>query len=386
MTVETQTPNPAATPASVLAKLATFFQKSVSDAALKDIEQIVSVVDDHVEPSRMPTRTEVDSGPGQSMRGGQAPVQVEAHSNLLPQSGLTEMYNKFDAMMGALQKAFTDSQAKTSKDIVALRDVVKGIVDGMAAAVKAEQKEKDDLDKTREEKDSAENVAAKALAVKKAAKEAAEQVLASAFRKARIALRKAEDMDEEEEDKEEMMEKANTTLAALNAAVSKAEEDAEDDEDEKKAEKARQDLRAIKAQLKKVVTKKAAKPVVSEVKPTFSKDELSAALNEFATAKGISVSDFFSGMGIKADTTREPPTFAKAISDANILTFPILEQRIEDAVDGGLLRDAEVQKADSLKARLGAVRRGTYDAEALAREISLAPPAVQSLFALPQAA
>ena len=82
--------------ASVLAKLATFFQKSVSEADLKDIEQITSVVDDHIEPHTMPTREETDVGPGQSMRGGAAPVEVARHSNLMTQEGITEMYEKFD--------------------------------------------------------------------------------------------------------------------------------------------------------------------------------------------------------------------------------------------------------------------------------------------------
>lgn len=374
-------------PISVLAKLATFFQKSVSDADLKDIEEIVSVVSDHVEPHVMPTRQEIDTGPGQAMRGGAAPTEVARHSNLLPQQGLSEMYEKFDAMMGQLQKAFTDYQAKTGKDIKSLSGVVKGIADSFAEITKAAEKEKDDLDKSRAEKDSAEEVAAKAAAVKKAAKDAIALAVSTAFRKAKLALRKAEDMDEEEEDdKAENMEKANDALAALNVAVSKAEEDAEDDEEDKMAEKARQDLRTLKASLKKIVAKKAAKTVQTEARVVLTKDDIQTAMNEWAASKGVPVSEVFAAFGQRVDPLREPPTFAKAYADKAVLTPTEVARRIEDAADSDLLKDSEILKAESLKARLGLVQSGKYDAENFYHELGLASTAVQSIFTLPKAA
>jgi hypothetical protein len=368
--------------ASVLAKLATFFQKSVSEADLKDIEQITSVVDDHIEPHTMPTREQADVGPGQSMRGGAAPVEVARHSNLMTQEGITEMYEKFDSMMGQLQKSLAAYQAKTGKDISTLSNVVKGIADSLTAAVKAE---KDDLEKTFEEKDSAEKMAAKALADKAAEKAARESVLAAAFRKARISVRKAEDMDEEEEDKDEMMEKANAALAILATVVTKAEEDAEDDKDEEKAEKARQDLRALKSSLKKIVAKKA-KTETPAQKPVITKDDISAALSEWAAAKGVPMSEVFATFGQRVDVSRDPPTFAKAYADKAVLTVADVAKRIEDAADSEVLRDNEILKAESLKSRLAMVQSGKYDANNFYHELTLATPNVQAIFTLPKAA
>ena len=357
--------------------------KSVSDADMKDIEQIVSVVDDHVEPHTMPTATEVPTGPGQAMRGGQAPTQVAMHSNLMPQQGITEMYEMFDKRMGALQKAL-------GKDIVSLRDVVKGIVDNLAAVVKAAEEEKDDMNKTYEEKDSGEKMT---KAAKAEVKKATETALAAALRKARTAVAKADDEEDDDDEMAEVMDKANTAIEALKAVIAKAEDDMEDDEDEKRAEKARTDLRTLKAQLKKAVdtrakkvAAKAAVPVV--VTPTvISKDDIDAALTEWATKKGISVADVFAKFGgPAASPMREVPTFAKAYGDGAVLTMDAIDQRIEDASEGGFLKDADLNLADSLKSRLSAVRAGRFDAEAFVNQVKLAPVAVQSIFALPKAA
>ena len=347
------------------------FMKSIDEASLRDVETIASVVDDHKEPHMMPTAKEVPTGSPQAMRGGQAPTQVEAHSNILPQEGMTRMYDEFNNRMAAMQKS-----------IATVASTVSTLVTNLNAAVKAE---KDSLDKTVEERDSAEEMAKKAVAAQKAKADA----LATIFRKARVAVRKAsEDDDEDKDEMEDKMEKAKTALSALNDFISKAEEaDDMDDEDEKRAEKARTDYRALKTALKKAVearVKKAA-PVVTasatqatSLAPVITKDDLSAALDSWAASKGITVPALFEQMGVKSSTI-EPPIFAKAIASKE-LTPEILSIRIEDAADNGLLRDGEIAKADSLRARFAGVRAGKYDAVALANEINLATPAVQSLF------
>lgn len=356
--------------------------KGVDDAALKDIEQIVSVVDDHVEPSRMPTTTEVDTGPAQSMRGGQAPTQVAAHSNLMPQQGIAEMYEKFDSRMSAMQKAM-------SADIGKLAVALKSMTDNLAAVVKAANEEKDDLDKTYEEKDSSE----KMTKAKTEARATLKAAIDAALRKARVALRKAEDdMEEDEDEKKEMMEKAKEALAALKAAITKAEDDMEDDEDEKMAEKAHGDLRGLTTQLRKAVdahAKKAAKAsattTTTVIAPSITKDDVEAAMTEWAASKGIPVADVFAKFGRPAASIVEPPTFAKAISDDKVVTMEMIDKRIETADEAGM-KDTDLNTATELRMRLGAVRKGLFDSEAFASQVRQAPPAVQAIFALPRAA
>ena len=385
-TVIDTTPAPDST--TVLAKLGAWFKKSVSEASLRDIEQIVSGIDDHEQSHAMPTKEETDTGPAQAMRGGQANTQVMAHSNVLPQEGLTAAYDRFNTMMTEMQKSLKQDIGSFKKDISAIAGVVKGIVDSMASAVKSE---KDTLDKTREEMDSAEDEAKKAATLHKAK----DDKLALVFRKARIAVRKAEaDDDEEEDDWKDKMEKAQSAIVALSDHISKAEDEAEDDTDEKRTEKARTDLRALKVALKKCAdlrAKKSATVVAPAVQapaqtPAVATADLTAALDQWATQKGITVPQLFAQLGVKtSEPVVEPPTFAKAIAE-NALTMDIIDQRIEDATDACILKDNEIAKADTLRGRLAAARVGKYDLEALAHEIQLSTPNVQSLFVLPKAA
>lgn len=388
-TVDTTLPPHSAT---VLAKLGAWFQKSVSEASLRDIDQIVSGMDGHLESHMMPSKQEIETGPAQAMRGGQAPTQVEAHSNLMTQEGMTAAYDRFNAMMSDMQKSVQTSISGFKTELVAVAGVVKSIAEGLNAAVKAE---KDSMDKTREEKDSAEDEAKKSAVLHKAKDDA----LALVFRKARIAVRKAEaDEDEEEDDWKDKMEKAQAAITTLSEHISKAEDDAVDDEDETRTEKARNDLRSLKAMLKKchdLRVKKAATaaapvPVVVtktvQTSQAIGTADLTAALDQWASQKGITVPQLFAQLGVKtSEVAVEPPIFVKAIS-GDVLTLPMVDQRIEDATDAGVLHDNEIAKADALRGRLAAARVGKYSYDALANEIHLASPNVQALFTLPKAA
>ena len=72
------------------------FVKAVDEGALRDLEIIPSVVEGHKNPNMMPTSREVDTGPAQPMRGGAAPVEVDRHSDLHGQQGLTQLYIEMD--------------------------------------------------------------------------------------------------------------------------------------------------------------------------------------------------------------------------------------------------------------------------------------------------
>ena len=75
-------------------------------------------------------------------------------------------------------------------------------------------------------------------------------------------------------------------------------------------------------------------------------------------------------------------TVAEAETAAEALTLESIQERLEAGSDEGRLTGPELAKADSLVARLGAVKKGTYDLEAWVREVQDATPAVQALFAV----
>ena len=113
---------------------------------------------------------------------------------------------------------------------------------------------------------------------------------------------------------------------------------------------------------------------------------MTAALEGIATAKGTTVAEMFALLGVGATSAGtggsnviRPPVFAKA---AEALTLESIQERLEVGSDEGRLTPPEIAKADSLVARLGAVKKGTYDLEAWAREVGDSTPAVQALFAV----
>jgi hypothetical protein len=358
--------------------------KSVDEAALRDLDTITSSVDSHADANKMPTPAEVMTAPAQSMRGGAAEKEVAAHSVLLPQEGLTRLYGEFDTRMSAMQKSIASIAGVTSQ----VAATVNGLVAGLTTAAKAEEDKAEDEKKEKEEAEKA----AKSGAAKDA-------ILNTAALKARVAVRKAEDEDEDEDEEEykEHTEKARAAIKALSDLIVKAEDEAEDEEDEHRTEKARAGLKTLKAALKAAaVARETAKADEDKAEEDKAEDEkkdeaekaaksgatdLTAEFTAFATAKGMTVADLMSVMGGSgAKVSIVPPSFVKA---ATAQSLTDIDRRLEDAVDSGVMDNAGVMKAESIKSHLVASRSGHYDTDMVIGEIAAADPAIRDIF-LPQ--
>jgi len=349
---------------ALLSHLVSFgqFIKSVDEAALRDLEPIHSAIDGHKESHEMPAPADGVYGPAQGMRGGQAETQVNAHSDLYPQDGLTKQYEEYNRRLSAMEKALGSVSRVTSQMFEALKSVA-------AKAETESEKMQETEHKTKESEDmQKEDAASKSL------------LIANAIRKARIAVRKAEDEDEDEY-KDEMCEKAQAALKALNDIISKAEDEAECEEDEKMTEKARADMKALKAKMKakietaKTVPVQAAPVAITKTEP--SANDFTAELTALAASKGVTVGEMmaaFSG----GPALRTPPMFSKAVAGTSM---DAIARRLEDAIDSGVLDNAAIMKAESIKARLASARAGKIDQDMVMLEIAQADPAIRDVFA-----
>lgn len=335
--------------------------KSVDEGALKDLEPIpTGNIESHSASHEMPTEAEVDTGPMQSMRGGTAEPEIARHSKVTTQYGMTREYQELNSRLFGTQKA-----------VKALADTVNGLVGSINAAVKAQETaDMAALDADYKRK-AAEDEAAKSLAAREAS-------LSAAVRKARIAIRKAE--DEDEEDKEEAMEKAEAALKNLATLVSKAEDEAETDEEEKAAEKARTELRGFKKALAKskapAVTATPAAPAPAAKSGSVVEDEIAA----LAASKGMTPAAFIATLTGNGPTgsVGAVPAFAKAVQAA---TGDAIAERFEAAASAGELDMPAIAKAESIMSRLAAARSGRYDMDSVINEIALADMSVRNIFA-----
>jgi membrane protein involved in colicin uptake len=314
----------------------------------------------------------VDMGPAQAMRGGQAATQVNAHAILLPQQGLTQDYDRFNSMFSEMQKSIN----AVSRVTAATATSMKSLLDSLSVAAKAEEDGAKKEEDERKKKDAEE--------VEKASKENA---ITTAHRKARIAVRKAEDEDDDKE-YSETAEKAHAAVKALSDAVTKAEDEAESDDDEKMTEKARTDLKALKSRIKtreEAVAKAKAAPEVAAVvitktdaAVTAPQNTIAAELTAFATSKGLTVQDMMSVMaGNGGSVLSAPPSFAKAINSGSLSD---IERRLEDAIDSGTLGSSDIVKAETIKSRLIASRNGKYDSDTVIQQIAMADPNIRDIF------
>lgn len=347
--------------------------KGMDDAALRDIEILDSVTDDHVQPHMMPSTTQVDSGPAQAMRGGQADTQVAAHSTLEAQQGLTRMYNEFDSRLSAMGKSVLDGQTKLDQILKAIKP--------MGALVLALAKAEDD------DKDG-EKAAEKARLDAEAVTKSKDDALAVPLRKARIAVRKAEGAEDDDE-KKDFMEKAATAVTAFADAVSKAEDDADSDDDEKRSEKARADLKTLRKALKELA-KAPEQAVAAVVAPAaaaatpITKTDLVTELEKFAKGQNVTMQQLIATMAqTPAAGNGEPPVFMKALQDSSAEDMDV---RIAKAEGDGTLSSGEVMKARSILSRLQLAKAGVMDMSLVAAEVQAAAPSVQRLFSLQVAA
>lgn len=320
------------------------FAKSLDPTTLKDIEDIESVVDGHGR-SGLPTPAQVDAGPAQAMRGGQAQTQITAHSDLRPQEGNARDYEVFQTRMTAMEKA-----------VGKMGPLVADLVKSLQAVAKAEDGEKDE-----DEKD-----------------------VEKALRKARIAIVKAEDKDEDDD----VMEKAHAAIAAASLAVSKAEDEADDDDKEKAAEKARGLLKGLRGRFTAAKSLRAAPAVVPVVEPAVAAPAVKAepsledALSVVAAKSSLTVPELMARMGAQSPTAAAPaaidvPVFAKSIPG---LAPGAIVVKASEMADDGLLTDVELVKCESLAGRLRAVQDGKYDATRFADEVALSSDPVKRLF------
>lgn len=355
--------------------------KGLDEGVLREVEQIHGAIEDHRLPNENPTRSEVDFGRPQAMRGGEAQREVALHSDIHPQTGTTKLAEQMDAMFGDIRKCFTILQDQRNSIAIVAKGMT-AMMTVMNAAIQKAEDEKSEEDKraasmqTEEATAKAKETAkAEALAKAHADKDAALELV---MRKARLAIAKAEDSDEDETD--ESMEKARAALDAVKAHLSKAEEDAEDDDDEKRAEKARAATKALKARIEKraaVLAK--AKETAAPVKATMA--DVEAGLSDYAKSKGMPVADLIAliGGGGQQQHMVHPPMFMKAIQEGT-LTVDAVQARVDEACNEAGWDQVDVGKARALVSRLGAVQKGSYSPENFARELTNASPQVRALF------
>lgn len=335
--------------------------KSVDPAALRDVEAIASVHDGH-DNGGLPSERELPTSEALAMRGGAAPSDIARNSDLQRQEGLARDYEMLARRLDEMQKGH--------------RALARTLMDLTKSLTKAAECEEERFTAQRDTTDEVEK----------------------AFRKARLAVRKA-DSAEDAEDESEALNRAEEALKAAVEAIGKAEDGAETEEDEKRIEKSygtlrdlRKSVGAIKAaRLAKVeasrkaeadAAKRAEEEAAAEKaradvaakaeseKKEEDADDVLKSLLALATTKGITPKALIESMSHGAGSLAAPPSFAKAEALTDI------PERIAKA----RLSADEEGLAESLNQRFELAKSGRFPKETFAHALASAPARVREIF------
>ena len=300
----------------------------------------------------VPSSEEIATGPAIAARGGDVNTQIRRASDFVPQEAMTREYEDLSRRLEGL-----------AKSVAAQSRILGSLVDGLKKA--------DDGDKGDEVRDEVKEEKAE---------------VEKCLRRARLALRKAEDDSEDAEDRKEAMEKAQAAVAAATALITKAEDDVESEADEKEWMKSASALKAIRTQLRAAVAKSTGTSggatVATETVVTKTADAGTALTRDDIAEmlKGMwetSVPDIIAKVS-GASKIAEPPTFMKA---ATVDTLGDIATRAAVANDLGQLSDMAFAKCQSLLGRVDAASKGNGDAQTVLAAITGSEDSVKALFA-----
>lgn len=374
---------------NILAKIAEAIGKAAAaESQMEDVRHIPDLWNDNDE-HKNPSRSEIGTGPAESMRSGGLEPMINRHSSPAAQTGLTAQYESFCNIMRDYSKAVEARFEKQEQCLTTLASALADLQKSFAAIgelVKAESTKQD----------AEETFLGKAE---------------SKVAKARKAFRKAE-MDEDEKEREERKAELTAILDMLKSAMKLLAKASDEDEDDERTEKALAASKSLKDRVTKAlaeITKAedeekkeeeekaekakaaeaAAKKAEDETEKEEKKDDTAKADgSQLEASKAKALEDAVQGMGLQMATIQDmlkavmgqskspvPPTFIKG--GQNVID---IGARIREAADNGQLDQGATIQAKTLHQRLQLAEQGRLPREDVERQIAAAPTSIRQIF------
>jgi hypothetical protein len=391
--------------------------KAIPEDKMEDMKDVLDMWNEPGGEHKNPSAAEITTGPAQAAAGHGAEKMIGEYSQPAPQQGMTQQYQAFDGMLRDFGKSFQAQLAATLNPVLAglQRDntQIKSFLTGIAQVAKAEEEAKE---KEAEEakkaaatvtidpdgflgKAQAKLVSAKSLsnAAFMAGIDGDFPTVKAKLTEARTVLKSATALIakamEEKEDPEAECEKAMTSAKNIGKALSKAE-DEDKERDEKEAAKAKTAAEAeatakaaeAEAAAKAAAAGGTADPAAANIAATAAQIKAAGeALTKAAEGNAVLMGNIEMVMKALMGQSQPGGATAPVIQKGTVEPFDP-KVRVAAALESQTLSGDDTMKAQQLLQQHGLVKAGRMEQSIFDRNLSLAVPAVQALFAAPAAA